>query len=221
MLNGDDMGEVNIFGLDEYGMPAGISPLWGLGVGVALSSGVPAVLRMTVKTPTSKLLKYDEAIGAAAGTVAGGVMMFFKGSRYAGLTGLITSLGTAGVRALEKALMSDTEKANLALSMIASLTDKTAAKAAVAALAGIEISQVPSLQGMEIQQVPSLQGPGMVPTLLGGPGNQASGPTFPPQLLGASQAALQGAGAQQMAQAGLQLNGLGRSYGYSPVYGNG
>lgn len=220
MLNGDDMGEVNLFGMDEYGMPVGISPLWGLGIGAALSSGVPAALRMATKDPMSSLIKYDEAIGAAAGTVAGGVMMFFKGTRAAGVTALLTAVGTAGVRALEKALMSDTEKQVLAISLIASMKDKTAAKAAIANLAGIEISQVPSLQGMEISQVPSLQGPGMTPTLLGG-ANQASGPTFPPQLLGASMAALQGAGAQQMAQAGLQLNGLGRSYGYSPVYGNG
>ena len=99
----DDLGEVDMFGLDEFGNAAGWGAGWGALIGVGLSSSVAVGVRALVNQATSpNLFKWSEGIGAAAAVVAGGVMMAFKKTRHAGLVAGITGLVSNGVRQVEK-----------------------------------------------------------------------------------------------------------------------
>lgn len=146
----DDFGEVNLFGLDDFGEPVGLKPIWGGAIGAVVANGAAIGTRMATDDPD--IMKYDELIGTGAGVVASGVMMIFKGTRAASWAALLTTLGSTGLRALEKALMSAEKKAQVAAST----------------LKGITVERVPSLQGLgltTVEQVPTLQGP--PPALVG------------------------------------------------------
>ncbi len=104
---GDDMGdvgEVDMFGLDEFGQPTGLNPMWGAIIGGGIGTGTAIAVRSMAKnSPT--LQKYSEGVGLLTGAVAGGVMMAFPGSRAAGWSALATAFVTNGLRQLEAMFM--------------------------------------------------------------------------------------------------------------------
>jgi hypothetical protein len=87
----------DLYGLGDFGAGMMDDMLGGL-VGGGLSSVVAAGARMSGNA-TAK--KYSEGIGAAAGVLAGAVMYFATDRKGAGLTAMVTSAVTAGVRQLE------------------------------------------------------------------------------------------------------------------------
>lgn len=191
------MGSVNFFGLDEFGQPSGLNPVWGALIGTGVANITPAAIRMASDDPD--VIRWDEVAGVGAGVVASGAMLAFRGTRAAGWASLFGTLASAGVRALEKALMSDEKALIVAASY---MSKKPAAKTGTD---GVEVSQIPTLNGPVVNQTPSLLG---------------NAPTLPPQLLGAATNGLNGnVGAQQVPM-GVQLNGLGRSFGAVVVGGN-
>lgn len=97
-----EVGTVDMFGLDEFGMPAGTESLWGAVIGGGLGTGAAMLTRALVdplKSP--KLFGYSEGIGFLAAGVAGGVMMAFAGTRRMGLAALATAFVTNGLRQME------------------------------------------------------------------------------------------------------------------------
>lgn len=92
----DDYGEVDLFGLDEFGAPVGLNPLWGGLAGGVVSTGTAMAVRAFTDMDS-----WAEGIGAGVGLLTGGIMAFFPGSRAAGWTAIATSLATAGLRQLE------------------------------------------------------------------------------------------------------------------------
>jgi hypothetical protein len=100
------MGEVDMFGLDEFGNPAGADSMWGAVIGGGVSTGAAILARSLAKDPTAKLHKYSELTGLLAGAVAGGIMMAFPGTRRMGWAAAATALVTSGLRQLEQSLMS-------------------------------------------------------------------------------------------------------------------
>lgn len=100
-----DVGEPDMFGLDEFGDPVGMSPLWGAVIAGGLGTGATIVTR-AVASPLSGWSKWSEGIGFAAGALASGFMMLFDNSRAAGWAGLATAFVTNGLRQLEGVLMS-------------------------------------------------------------------------------------------------------------------
>lgn len=99
----DDYGDVDLFGLDEFGAPVGLNPVWGAMTGGAVSTGAAIAVRQWLP----EYHGWSEGIGAAAGVLAGAVMAFFPGTRAAGWTGMAVAVTTAGLRQAEKLLVGD------------------------------------------------------------------------------------------------------------------
>ena len=55
-------GNVSLFGLDEFGSPVGLNPMWGVAAGGSISTGTAIAVR-----EFTKQVKYAEGIGALAG----------------------------------------------------------------------------------------------------------------------------------------------------------
>ena len=187
------MGEVNFFGLDEFGQPNGLNPVWGGLIGTGVSNIVPAAIRMASDDPD--VIRWDEVSGLGAGVVTSGVMLAFSGTRAAGWAALFGTLASTGIRALEKALMSD-EKALVVAASYMKKADKPTTTE------GVEVSRIPTLNGTVVQQTPALLG---------------NAPTLPPQLVGAAMTGLADNVAAQQVPAAIQLNGLGGRFGATVV----
>jgi hypothetical protein len=98
-----DVGEVDMFGLDEFGEPAGGDSMWGAVIGGGVGTGA-AIIARAMTSPTSKIHKFSELTGLLAGGVAGGVMMAFPGTRRMGWAAVATAFVTNGLRQLETSL---------------------------------------------------------------------------------------------------------------------
>jgi len=96
----DNMGEVDMFGLDEFGQPAGGDSMWGSVIGGGVGTGA-AIIARAMSKPTSKLHQFSELAGLLAGGIAGGVMMAFPGTRRMGWAAAATALVTNGLRQVE------------------------------------------------------------------------------------------------------------------------
>lgn len=105
-----DVGTVDMFGLDEFGQPAGIDSLWGAVIGGGVGTGA-AILTRAIAKPESAMHDYSEAVGLLAGGLAGGVMMAFPASRRMGWAALATALVTNGLRQLETSLFAPKKEA--------------------------------------------------------------------------------------------------------------
>lgn len=98
-----DVGEVDMFGLDEFGQPAGGDSMWGSVIGGGVGTGA-AIMARALTSPTSSFHKYSELTGLLAGGLAGGVMMAFPGTRRMGWAAMATAFVTNGLRQLETSL---------------------------------------------------------------------------------------------------------------------
>ena len=183
MGDGGDYGELDIFGLDEFGMPAGLNPLWGAVAGGALSTGAA----MATRAFSADWGRWSEGIGAGVGVLAGAAMAFFPGSRAAGWTAIATSLVTSGLRQLES-LMTD----NFGVYSVERGYPVNGVTVEPLVGAGLGVHMIE----------PSAQVNGAYPELVGTPYGQA-----PAELLGA----LNGLGQEQQMPASLL--GLGSHYG--------
>lgn len=169
-------GHVDAFGLDEFGMPAGINPLWGAvagtGLGTLAAIGVRQFAKPSVAEPLKMpaAVKYSEAIGFAVGGAASAAMLFSEKTRAAGWTGLASAFLNNGLRQIE----------------ILMLTKGAAAT---------PTPTTPTVTGVEMEQTDVLKGSGMglvdiEPTtaLLGAAGYHEAGRDMP-KLVGSSLAA--------------------------------
>lgn len=93
--------DVNAFGLDGFGRPVGMSPLWGAVVGTGLGTVGAVAAR---QFGSMGMAKWSEAIGFGLSALASGVMIAFKGTRAAGWTGLASAFLNNGLRQLELVL---------------------------------------------------------------------------------------------------------------------
>lgn len=100
-MDGGEIGELDLFGLDEFGNPAGSRELWGAVLGSAVSTGVAIAARAFGKDG-GKIQKHSELIGLGAGVAASGAMMISPGTRAAGWTCLATALVGNGLRVMEQ-----------------------------------------------------------------------------------------------------------------------
>lgn len=90
------LGDVDAFGLDEFGQPAGLNPVWGAAIGTGLGTlGAIAARQFT------NYGRHSELIGFGLGAAASGAMIAFPGTRAAGWTGLAGAFLNNGLRQLE------------------------------------------------------------------------------------------------------------------------
>lgn len=146
-----DYDDADAFGLDEFGQPVGINPMWGAvgasGIGTLTSVGIRQF------TKSAKMRKYSELIGFGAAAVPSGVMLIWGGTRAAGWTGLFTALLNHGPRIIENMLSKKEEVA------------QTAVEATEAAKESGTMGRYPGsmmygggMQGVEIIEQPALAG---------------------------------------------------------------
>jgi hypothetical protein len=93
-----DVGDVDMFGLDEFGEPVGL-PGWA-GSMIGAGAGTATTLAVRTMAKNDKMLRHAEGLGLAAGVVASGAMMAFKGTRHAGWSSLAAVGVTNGLRYL-------------------------------------------------------------------------------------------------------------------------
>jgi hypothetical protein len=199
---GDDddfgtVGEVDMFGLDEFGEAQGANAMWGAVIGGGIGTGAAIITRAMTK-PTSKVHQFSELAGLLAGSAAGGVMIAMgPNMRNMGWSAIATAFVTNGLRQLEQSLFAP----KLTLAEAQALVDAAAAKggkaapadvkpAAVAAKAagwgGVVMDPTAVIQpyqgnGFGIHSIePGYVVPANLPSMMngfGGPGNVTMNPT--------------------------------------------
>lgn len=190
-IGDDDYGSVDLFGLDEFGQPMGLSQNWGAAIGTATQAGVC----IAVKELTD-MDEYAEGIGAIAGAAVGGAMIAMPASRAAGWTAVISSLVGGGIRQMH-AMMSKKEKT----------------KNNLKGLGLVEIENMPRVgydQMDGAMGLPTVEPQVIVPGSEGLDGAMG----MPPQLVGAGDYGLsQNPAAQQAQLVGPAMSGLGSHFG--------
>jgi hypothetical protein len=94
-----DIGSVDMFGLDEFGNPVGLPPIYGALIGGGVATGTAIAVRAFSKEGDAAY-KWSEGIGFAAGAAGAGVLMALK-SVNAGWVALATAFLTNGLRQVE------------------------------------------------------------------------------------------------------------------------
>lgn len=184
-LNGydGDIGEVDLFGLNEFGEPEGMNPTWGAVIGAGLGTGTAIAVR-ALATPGGSFdyHKWAEGIGFLVGGATSGVMIAFPGTRAAGWSGLAASFLACGLRQIE-VLFQTTEQ-----------------------VTGIGAPVIERLDGFGITV------PEYVPQMYGVAGAQVSNGRPPVDLMGGA-GALPHSSAQAVEVMGAPLSGLGAHFG--------
>lgn len=157
-LNDGGLGGVDAFGLDEFGQPVGLNPVWGAAVG----TGLGTVGAIAARQFMPNYAQHSELIGLGLGVVASGAMIAFQGTRAAGWTGLASSFLNNGLRQMELMFF--------APQMAEQIIDSAAA---AAAMNGVVIDPSEALGLVEINTTQALGDNGM-PTLVGASLSEAS-----------------------------------------------
>jgi hypothetical protein len=187
-----DVGEVDMFGLDEFGEPAGGDSMWGAVIGGGVGTGVAIIARAMTKT-SSPVHKFSELAGLVAGGAAGGIMMAFPGTRRMGWAAVATAFVTNGLRQLEQSLFppksDNAEIAAQAQKAAAAPDGKAAAatadevKKTAAGWGGVTIDPTAVIQpgqGFGIHAIePGYVVPANLPALQNGFGAVAIDPAYP------------------------------------------
>jgi hypothetical protein len=108
-----DVGQVDLFGLDEFGQNPGKDAIWGAAIGAGLGTGTAIALRAFTKNST--LHKYSEGIGFLVGGGVSGAMAAMEKTRYAGWVGLMTAFLSNGLRQAETLLFPSDGAAQIAV----------------------------------------------------------------------------------------------------------
>jgi hypothetical protein len=147
---GDDFDDVDAFGLDELGSPAGLSPMWGAVAG----SGLGTVASMAARRfGTGKIAQHAEAVGFLAGAAASGTMIAMRRTRAAGWTGLAATFLNNGLRALEQYMMAPSLSGWGGV-----VVEPTTSFAGRGGLGLVDIQRTTSFQGSMGDQLPQLVG---------------------------------------------------------------
>lgn len=89
---------VDLFGLDEFGAPVGLAPLYGAMIG----TGAGTLTAIGVRSMKPEWGDKSELIGLAAGVLTGGIMLAFPGTRHAGWVAMASAGLNNGLRAVEQ-----------------------------------------------------------------------------------------------------------------------
>lgn len=142
-----DIGEVNLFGLNEFGAAEGTYAAVGSAVGAFAQGILAAQIRSRVDNVSVK--ENAEVYGAAAAAALSAAGLLSPKTRNAAWAGIGAALGAGLAQVVNKMM-------------------------AAKSLSGVEIDQIPTLRGVTIDPIPTLRGSGLglttmqaVPTLNG------------------------------------------------------
>lgn len=215
-----DVGDVDMFGLDEFGNPAGLGAGWGAMIGGGVATGAAIIFRQLGKTSTS-VYYWSEGLGALLGAATGGLMMISPKTRHAGLAALGVSLLTNGLRQIEMFFTPTPAEVSTVATQVATSMATTAAAAPAAAPAAPAAAPTTTGWGEPVMHTTGVIRPGLgiatiAPTGVVAPGFGDSGPQLvgSPQSMRTRQAQLVG-----VPQIGGGLAGLASSFGATVMGG--
>jgi hypothetical protein len=200
MKHGAHLGEVDLFGLNDFGDPQGVRPYYGAAIGAAVGAGTAFAAR-ALGSAGGWVARNSELTGLLAAAAVSAGMISFRGTRNAGWTSLVVAVLSNGIRALEQWVSG----ATIPVSGIGIVTPEYARALSGA---GFGIVQPQYLQGGLGLPIATGQPPsyGTVPGVAG-PGVDLGGP--PVNLLGNPSA-----GSQQVnLLGGPTISGLASMYG--------
>lgn len=184
------LGNVDLLGLNSFGEPVGMNPLWGVTIGGGTSFATSSILS---RMGSGKAAAHADLIGFLAGLATGGVMYSMKSTRHAAFGAFAGAFFASGLKWLGGVLFgAPTTKA----------------------VAGVGLPMVNALNGLGLPMVQALNGQIGMPaisnqsipqgTIPGVAGPQVSGGvgTPPINLLG-----------QRLGAGGPQVSGLSARYG--------
>lgn len=199
-----EIGNVDLFGLDDFGSPVGLNPAWGAAIVAGLSTSTSIAVRAFTSLPT----RWSEGVGFAVGAVASAGMIAMEGTRNAGWAGLAAAFLSNGLRQLEVLLSS--KPVVLGLPMVRNIPPGRDIR-------GVMVSPVRNFAGglgVTIPtNVPQMYGAGVAGPQLG---RQNGGP--PVDLMQAGSLPASSQHVQMMG--GRQMSGLGQHYG-ATLFGGG
>jgi len=187
------LGKVDLLGLNQFGQPVGLNPLWGVTIGGGVSFTTSTIL---ARMGSAKAAAHSDLIGFLAGLATGGVMMTMPSTRHAAWGAFAGAFFTSGLKWLSGVLFGAPKEAaqtnGVGLPMISPLN-------------GLGMPMIQPLNGAglglpAVSTTPTPQG-----TIPGVAGPQVSGGvgTPPPvNLLG-----------QRLGAGGPQVSGLSARYG--------
>jgi len=192
----EDYDGVDLFGLDEFGQPAGLGTNWGALIGATVQTGTAIAMRQMVGKN-----KYAEGYGALAGVLVGGAMWAMKHrARAAGVTTMLVSAINGGLRQMEVLMFA-----------------KEAAKQG-AADAAAEAEKSGNTDGMGRVEIEPSATVGL-PTIEPSATISGAGLGMPPQLVGAGNYGMSDNPAAKQAElVGPGVSGLGSHFG-STLFG--
>jgi hypothetical protein len=155
------LGNVDLLGLNSFGQPVGLNPIWGALIG----GGVAGITKMTVAhTMTGTAQTNADLIGLGTGLAVSGLMYAMKGTRHAALGAALGAFLATGLSYLERVLLG-TVQLPAATAAVASQVAAAATGAPVAAgTSGIGIATTRALNGLGIATTRALNGLGISTT---------------------------------------------------------
>jgi hypothetical protein len=200
------LGKVDLLGLNSFGNPVGLNPIWG----VAIGGGTSAVVTMAARHSGSvSLMARPELFGIGAGLAVSGAMYAMKSTRHAAIGSVVGTFIGAGLAYLEK-LVFGTAQVAAATATQAQVQATGTAGMGIPTARMLGIPQARNLNGFGVPMISERHTP--AGTIPGVAGNQLAGAGFsapPVSLLGPTspQAAhLRGIG-------GPAVHGLSAAYG--------
>lgn len=180
------LGNVDLLGLNNFGEPVGMNPLWGVTIGGGTSFATSMILSRTSKAAHADL------IGFLAGLATGGVMYSMKSTRHAAFGAFAGAFFASGLKWLGNTLFGGGSKAvaGMGLPMINALNGQ------------MGMPMINALNGMGLPSVSNTPHPhGTIPGVAGP--QMSGGIGSPPiSLLG-----------QRLGAGGPQVSGLSARYG--------
>lgn len=89
------LGSVDLLGLNSFGEPVGMNPLWGVAIGGGISGISSAVLS---RSASAKTAARADLYGLLAGLAAGGVMYSMKSTRHAAFGAFAGAFFASGLK---------------------------------------------------------------------------------------------------------------------------
>ncbi len=181
-------GNVDLLGLNSFGQPVGMNPLWGVGIGGGTSFATSMILSRT----SGKMAAHADLIGFLAGLATGGVMYSMKSTRHAAFGAMFGAFFASGLKWLGGVLFGSPAKtvAGMGYPM-------------VNALNGLGLPMVNALNGMGLPAISREPIPaGTIPGVAGPQMSGGIGSPPPVNLLG-----------QRLGAGGPQVSGLSARYG--------
>lgn len=96
------LGSVDLLGLNNFGEPVGMSPLWGMAIGGGTAGATSMLLAKMGKAPARA-----DLLGFVAGLATGGIMYSMKATRHAAFGAFAGAFFASGLRWIGRALFGD------------------------------------------------------------------------------------------------------------------